>query len=210
MKKIFKALALVLLIPFTAIAAPQEQDARLFVHNSGYALIDALQTQDLEQKYATLDNLFDEKADTYYIAKFVLGQYYREFDEQQKQQYHALFNRYIKSLYKNYPLDFETKNLNFDIVSVKKNNDFFDVGCLIDLPEKYRNENMQNVKVEFKLKTDDDQLKFVDFKIGEASMLLTLRSRFVQMMKDSDEEPSWFLQDFEDLTISNEAQVRQE
>ncbi len=182
---------------------------RAFVNDAGFSLIKTLGEPDLQQKYQNLDTLFDEKVDTSYISKFVLGKYYRLLTPEQKTTYHALFERYIKSLYKSYPLDFDTTDISFKILSVSEKAGFYDVVCLVDLPEKYRTENFQNVHVEFKLKADSNTLRFVDFKIGETSMLITFRNKFIQMIKDDEDEIEWFLEDFADLTKSNEQHIQE-
>lgn len=188
--------------------AATDEEIYSFVNDSGYELIEALGEHDIYQKHDRIDALFRQKVDIDYVAKFSLGKYYRTLSFEQKEKYHSLFKRYIISLYKQYPLNFETDGLNFKINHILQKNEFADINCTIDLPEKYRTEALQKVDVSFKVTNKENQLLFVDLKFGETSMLVTLRNRFEQMVKDDEEEMDWFLQDFEDLTLSNEKNVQ--
>ena len=189
---------------FGAKAAVEESDVRGFLNSTGERFIETLGIKELKVKYERLDEMIENSVDVQYMGQFALGRHYRNFNEEQKQKYDALFVRYIKSLYKSYPLDFDTKEINFRISSVEPKGDFFDAICVIDLPEKYRMENFEQVSVVFKLREKNKELFLVDLKIGEASMIVTLRNRFLKMVQDDEEELSWFLEDFEDLVKSNE------
>ena len=78
----------------------------------------------------------------------------------------------------------------------------------VDLPERFQSETLKAVRVEFKLKPKEDGSYLIaDVSIADVSLLVSLRSRFNQMLKEAEDEPEWFLQDFEDLTVSNEKQI---
>ncbi len=206
-KKIaFLGLFLILFAPFASKAGQGE--ARAFVNDTGRALIEAFSDKDISQKRQMLEILFENKTDTDHIADFTLGTYRRLFNENQRQRYHSLFKRYLKALYQSYPLNFDIKGADFEVLSVRQNGAFYDVFCLIDLPEKYRTEDISQVKVNFQLKENQGTIKLVDFKISEASMASTLKDRVMQMIKNDEEEVDWFLEDFEDLTLSNEKNVQ--
>ena len=63
--------------------------------------------------------------------------------------------------------------------------------------------------LEFKVAKTDGKIKIYDLKIGESSLILTYRNRFYTMMTEADEEVSWFLEDLETLTVSNEQNAQQ-
>ena len=201
-------LGLILMSFFSFSLKAGQEEATSFVNETGRALLEAFSYQDIAKKHQMLEILFENKTDTGHIADFTLGTYRRLFNENQKQRYHALFKRYLKALYQSYPLNFDVKGADFEVLSVRQNGMFYDVSCLIDLPEKYRTEDISQVKVNFQLKEDQGSIKLVDFKISEASMASTLKDRVMQMIKDDEEEVEWFLEDFEDLTISNEKNVQ--
>lgn len=195
------------IIHLAAATPVPENEAVDWANTTGHKLIEALGNTDLEQKYAALDRMFEEDVDIQYLARFVIGKYWRTMDESQKEFYLQLFLRYILSLYKNYPLNFSTDNLDFTITSARINGDYTDVFCYVKLPEELSSEVFDSIGLEFKVTKNQEKIKIIDLKIGESSLLLTYRSRFYAMLKDVDEDISWFLEDLETLTVSNERNV---
>ena len=151
-----------------------------------------------------LENIFNEDIDTNYMARFVIGKYWRLMNDEQQERYLSLFDRYAISLYKNYPLDFDTTGLDFNVVSVNQNQKFTDVTCSITLPEQFATETMKNINVKFKLSQENNKTKIVDLILGQSSLLQTYRNRFYNNIKELDEEMEWFLEDFHDMVISSE------
>ncbi len=182
--------------------APQE--AREWANQTGYRLIEALGNPDIEAKHQILDRMFNEDVDTAYLARFVIGRYWKNLNDTEKQTYMALFKRYVLALYKTYPLDFSTESISFEILSAQVNGNFTDVACRVNLPEDISNGKIKNIRLDFKLSQNAGKIKITDLKIGESSLLVTYRARFYAMIKDVDEEMSWFLEDFETLTVSTE------
>lgn len=194
----------------TSVATPTpENEAKSWVNTTGYKLIGALSDTNLQIKYQVLDKMFNEDIDTAYIARFVLGKHWRELNEKQQKDYLSMFRRYALSLYKSYPLDFDLKGLDFTVLSARVNGNYTDVSCNVILPEKYATNNIKSLALEFKLTKDNQKIRIVDLKIGESSLLLTYRGRFAEMIKNADGDMEWFLEDFSDLTISNEKNIEQ-
>lgn len=189
--------------PLRAAVVP-ENEAVEWVNATGYKLIEALSQKDIMQKYQVLDEMFDQNIDTDYMARFVLGKYWRTLDADQQAEFTALFKRYAVSLYKGFPLDFDLQGLGFDVISTQTSGNYTDIVCRIDLPEKYRSDTLSSLPVAFKLSKTAGNIKIIDLKIQESSLLLTYRARFMKMIKDVDEDMTWFLEDFTDLTLSNE------
>lgn len=191
-----------------AFAAFNENAVREFLNTTGEKLIQTIGLEDKELRYEILDEMFDTSIDVEYMGKRVLGRYYKTLNDEQKARYTALFARYIKSLYKSYPIDFETDDIGFEVLKIEEKPKHIEATAVIDLPEKFRTEELQQVKVEFWIHQKGDAFLVADLKIADVSMLLTLQSKFLNMMKDADEEPDWFLDDFEDLTVSNEMSLK--
>lgn len=188
-----------------SIAAPvQENIAKDWVNDTGRKLIDTLSNSNIEEKYMGLENIFNEDIDTNYMARFVIGKYWRLMNDEQQERYLSLFDRYAISLYKNYPLDFDTTGLDFNVVSVNQNQKFTDVTCSITLPEQFATETMKNINVKFKLSQENNKTKIVDLILGQSSLLQTYRNRFYNNIKELDEEMEWFLEDFHDMVLSSE------
>lgn len=199
--------AFLALASFSKAAPVEESEAMAWANQTGFKLIEALGNPDVSEKYQTLDEMFEQDVDTVYLAQFVLGKYWKNLDENQKKVYVPLFQRYVLSLYKSYPLDFKTDGIDFTILSARRTGNYTDVFCKINLPKELANENLQTISLEFKLSQADGKIKIVDLKIGESSLLLTYRNRFYAMIKDVDEDMGWFLEDFETLTLSNEKNI---
>lgn len=192
-------------LSFVAFAAPVSANkAKDFINQTGYRLIEALGNPNLEEKYAVLDDMFQKNVDIPYLARFVMGKYWKQMTEEQKQTYIALFPRYVIGVYKSYPLNFGTEGLNFEILSTIPSGNYTDVFCRIDLPESLKTEKVPNIDVSFKLEEVQHQPKIIDLKIGESSLLVSYRKRFYEMIMEADEDMSWFLEDFAALTESAE------
>ena len=192
-------------LSFAAFAAPvSATKAKDFINQTGYRLIEALGNQNLQEKYAVLDDMFQKNVDMPYLARFVMGKYFKQMTEEQKQTYLALFPRYVIGVYKGYPLNFGTEGLSFEILSTLQNGNFTDVLCRINLPESLKTEQVQSIDVSFKLEEVENQPKIIDLKIGESSLLVSYRNRFYQMIMEADEDMVWFLEDFAALTESAE------
>lgn len=197
-------------IPSLPALPLSQTEAAAWVEQTGSKLIEALGNPDKEEKYQILDQMFLKDIDTDYAARFVLGKYWKILTPEQQKTYTNLFQKYLLNLYKSYPLDFDTKGLDFHIISTKNTGAYTNVSCRINIPEKYATEALKTVDVEFKLSSDGSAIQIVDLKIAESSLLLTYRNRFQTMIKDVDEDMEWFLEDFEDLAVSNERHVSQE
>ncbi len=192
-------------LSFATVAAPvSATKAKDFINQTGYRLIEALGNQNLQEKYAVLDDMFQKNVDMPYLARFVMGKYFKQMTEEQKQTYLALFPRYVIGVYKSYPLNFGTEGLSFEILSTLQNGNFTDVLCRINLPESLKTEQVQSIDVSFKLEEVENQPRIVDLKIGESSLLVSYRKRFYEMIMKADEDMSWFLEDFAALTESAE------
>ena len=193
----------------SAFAAFDENKARRFVEQTGNEVIEALNAEDNDVKCAILDELFEVKFDVPHMARFALGRYAKLFDDEQKKRYEALFKRYVKSLYKIYVLDFDASDVALETVDIRADEKYVKVTASILLPEEYRTENMDAVRLDFKLKEQNQSYIISDVSIGDMSLLLMLRSRFAEKIREDEEEPEWFLESLEDLVLSNEYNVEQ-
>lgn len=208
--KLIKFLSFVLALVFcvSVKAAFDETKARDFLNTTGERFVEALGLEDRAQKYEILDDMFEKNFDTYAMGRFVLGKTYRLLNEEQKLQYHALFKRYIKSLYKTYPRDFDPSEIKYRIMQISQTKKYVVGLVAVDLPEELQTDKLKAIRLEFKLKAKENGSYLIfDVLIADVSMLVTLRGRFAQMLKEADDEIEWFLQDLEDLTVSNENQL---
>lgn len=189
---------------FHAAAEPiSEAEARVWVNDKGQLLLKTFCEPDIRKKYEALDDLFLNHVDLDYIGKFVVGKYWRQMTPEQREMYLPLFKRYSLGIYKSFPLDF-SMNINFSITRVKIEPNYANIITAIDLNPSAPNDQKQVFVVEFRLNKNNGNIKIIDLKLAESSLILSYRSRFYEMIKNNDEELSWFLEDLEMTTNSTE------
>lgn len=172
-----------------------------FASTKGAELLTAFQEPDLNKRYQRLDELFLAYVDTDYISRFVVGKYWRQMTPVQKKRYQELFVRYGLAYYKTLPLDYVQK-VSYEIKGAEPDGAFMTVSAVVHVSMR---ENPQDVALVFRLhETQGGQIKAVDVKVAESSLLLAYRSKFYEMMAQEDGEIDWFLEDLEDLTSSFE------
>ena len=177
------------------------KDAEKFAYERGNELLSCFNMDDGEEKYEKLDSLLLEYVDLPYIAKFVMGKYWRE----KQKKYLDLFQTYALNLYRGFPLDFGNK-LSFDVVASETVNG----DAMVLTAIKLKSDDVNEMKVEVNFRLHDDGKKFMirDIKVGENSLVLVYRQRFQEMMKEADEEISWFLEDFELVANSSQQKIK--
>ncbi len=180
------------------------QEAESFALEQGNNLLSFFAEKDIATKYQKLDDMFLNYVDLDYIGKFVVGKYWRQMSPEQREQYMDLFKRYSINVYKGFPLTFENR-LSFDITGSRSDKKDVFVTANIKYQQSPQGEPMQFI-VEFRMHKVKDVIKITDIKIGESSLILSYRNKFYEMIKASDEEMEWFLEDFELLTVSAEKQ----
>lgn len=183
--------------------AISDVEARTWADEKGQLLLKTFSEPNLREKYKNLDDMFINHIDLDYIAKFVVGKYWSQMTKEQQESYVKLFKRYSLGIYKSFPLDL-AQNINFSITRVRIEPNFANVVTSIDLGGASKGQNQNIFVVEFRLNKKQNKIKVVDLKLGESSLILSYRNRFYEMIKNNDDEISWFLEDLEMLTISTE------
>ena len=183
-----------------------EQEARQWASEKGQQLIVAFGETDLAKKYTVLDEMFVSFVDLKYVSKFVIGKYWKQMSEEQRNEYQELFQKYALSIYKSFPLDYDSEQIKFEIVKVMPENNKTTVRAKIDMSALMKDENtpMSDIYVDFILRKDNGQIKIIDLKLGESSLILSYRSRFYEMIAKDDDDITWFLEDLSDITEAAE------
>lgn len=196
--------SLAILFCFSAQAQTiSRTEAESWVSDKGQQLLDTFNEPNLAHKYQKLDQLFANHIDLDYIGKFVIGKYWRKMTIEQQQKYQDLFKRYSLAVYKTFPLSFENK-IGFEINNVMVGQDYADVSAGIDVGQKNASGQPQKFLVVFRIIRSGKDLKIIDLKLAESSLILSYRSRFYQMVANADEDISWFLEDLETTVVSTE------
>ena len=200
-------LSLCLIVCFKAQAETiTSQEAKIWTESKGQELLETFGQTDLQKRYQALDKMFLEDIDLDYISKFVVGKYWRQMSEKQQMQYQQIFQRYALSIYKSFPLDFDTSQISFSVVSVRIEPNYANVRTNIHLNRTANKNELQDIGVEFRLNKTQGKLRIIDLKLGESSLILSYRSRFYEMIMQSDEDMGWFIEDLEMITQSTENQ----
>ena len=176
-----------------------EAEALQFASTKGEELLMSFQEPDLAKRYQKLDELFLNYIDVDYVSRFVVGKYWRQMTDEQRVRYRKIFVKYGLSYYKTLPLDY-AKKLTYQIKGAEKDGQFVNVSTIVqvDLGEQEK----QNVVLIFRLHKTGNIIKAVDVKVAESSLLLAYRSKFYEMIAQSDNEIEWFFFFFLDLAES--------
>lgn len=180
-----------------------KDEAEIWVNKQGQNLLKSFSEPDIKTRYQDLDNMFLNYVDLDYIGKFVMGKYWRQMTPEQREKFMPLFKRYSMAIYKSFPLDFSMK-IGFKVTSVKIDKSYTDVTTVVDLNPGDVSPNKQTFIVSFRLTKNKGQLKIIDLKLAESSLILSYRNRFYEMIKNSGDEIEWFLEDLEMTTVSSE------
>ena len=186
-------LILACVTPVFAAGKISKTEALSWAETRGAELLDAFRMKDAAERYRELDRLFDENIDTGYISRFVVGKYWRTMSAQQQKRYGRIFERYLKAMYKSFPLDF-ADTLQYKVTGASVAEDFTVVTANVLLT---LNGQPQEYMLQFRLHRPADKILLVDIKIMESSLILSARSKFYQMIASVDGEIEWFLEDLE-------------
>lgn len=197
-------IAILMLCDFSVVRAEtlNTDKALEWAEDKGRLLLKTFQEQDTELRNRKLDDLFEEYVDVPYVAKFVVGRYWKEMDEPQRQEYLDIFKRYVKAVYKTFPLGFLSR-ISYEVTGAVPDKNFVVVNALIRINAE-ENAPIQEFLVAFRLRKNNGKIKLVDVKVAESSLLLSYRGKFYEMISSLDGEISWFLEDLTAMSISAE------
>ena len=184
-------------------AAPISTDeAAQWAQDKGQQLLTVFNNPDLASRYKELDQLLVEYIDLEYVARFVVGKYWKDMTPEQRQVYFNVFKRYALALYKTFPLDFADK-LAYRVTGAEKGAN--DATVYAEVKASLGgNGEVQTFKLAFRLHQINGKLQLIDIKLGESSLILAYRSRFYEMIAADDGDTGWFIEDLELLASSLE------
>jgi phospholipid transport system substrate-binding protein len=192
----------------TAVAKAEPvtpQEARQFAESKGKELLMDFQEPDLQTRYAKLDKLFIDYIDVDYVSRFVVGKYWKQMTAEQQSEYQQLFVRYGLAFYKTLPLDY-AQNLTYELKEAALDGKFTTVSANIRV---YIGEEAQNITLVFRLHRVKNQIKVVDVKVAESSLLLAYRGKFYELIAKDEGDMGWFLEDLTDLVTSLERNLQE-
>jgi len=189
-------------------AAITETQAIEWANQKGREIIALLTAPESEEKYHQLDNILFNDVDLDHAARYVVGKYWKNMSEAQRQKYVPLFKRYIAAVYKSYPLELQQGDVDFSVEKAIQNTKNTEIHCkiFIKVLENSVDENSKGgINAVFVLSIENNQIKVQDLKIAESSLLQAYRERFYKLIhEDSDDEIDWFLDELEEIVQDNE------
>ncbi len=184
-----------------------EDEALEFANSKGREILMIFQENDLEKRYTQLDEMLRKYIDIDYVSKFVVGKYWREMTPDQKKEYKKIFVDYSLAYYKTLPLEY-AQNFIYKVASAYSDPENKFVNVLVNLIITSI-ENPQEIGLTFRLHKVNGEIKAVDVKVAESSLLLSYRSSFYKQIAQNDGEIDWFLEDLKDMTQSMQASLEQ-
>jgi phospholipid transport system substrate-binding protein len=172
------ALALVLFLAPAHAAAPS--DAAAFINdllNKALKTLDNKQLSD-EERAKTFRDLLDRDFDMPRISRFVLGPYWREASDQEKQQFQKLFEDYVVRSYATRFSEYSGEQ-----VKVTGSRPESETSTLVQ--SQVVRQNGPPAKVDWRVRKQDNDFKIVDVDVEGVSMVLTQREEFSSVIQRS-------------------------
>ncbi len=195
MKKILIFCFVFMFFSANAFAQPAISASK-WIDVKGREFLSIFAEEDLDQRASRIEKMFYDVIDVNYIAKFVIGRFWREMSEQEKEYYLEVFPNYAVNSYKNIPIVF---NASFKVLKEKKVKEhIYEVTVKInieDLEELAENEDFSTLY--FKVKAYADDYRILDVKTEAGSLLLVYRTQFAEMLKERGYDYIWFIDDLQ-------------
>ena len=162
--------------PVAAAQAPSVASATAYINNLGKNALGVLQRDESEaQKLQQLEAMFTGEVDIEWVAKFVLGKYWRTATPEQQQRY---TENYRVFLVKHYTGKFtEYTSETFKVTSGRDDgNGQYTLAMKIIRPGK------EDVNVDYRVRqSEDGRLKIFDIIVEGVSLITTQRSEFASV-----------------------------
>lgn len=193
MKKIFILCVISLFLAINSMAAVVS--ASQWIDVKGREFLNIFAIEDKYIRSEKIEEMFYNYIDVDYIAKFVMGRYWREMSDDEKAYYLEIFPKYAINSYQNIPIVFDATS-SFKILSEKeiKQKTDYEVAVEIKIADLEDNEYS---KLYFRVRKYEDAYKILDVKTEGGSILLVYRDKFAQMLKDRNYDYMWFIDDLQ-------------
>lgn len=178
----FLFLALGLCLTSPAAYAATEAQASTYISNISTNAVDIIKNKSLAkpQKAKQLETIFNTSVDFPWVARFVMGHYWREANDAQRTRYTSLYQKFLvlhyASLFSGY------SGGSFKILYSRDDGDNeFTVGMQIQGDDG----NSEPVVIEYKIRADTkNKFKVFDVIIEGVSMLASQRSEFAGILNN--------------------------
>jgi phospholipid transport system substrate-binding protein len=174
------ALALILIVVSAVGTRPAvaAADPATFIKNLGESALAQLQTDtSAQEREAYFRKLFVENFDVPAIGRFVLGRYWNSATPAQRDEFLKLFEDLIVQYYSGRFSEYSGEQLQVGEVRSDRPG-FSTVHSSVVLPR-----SSETVRVDWRVREEDGQLKIVDVMVEGVSMAVTQRAEFASVIQ---------------------------
>jgi phospholipid transport system substrate-binding protein len=176
---VLAAIALPLNMAGATPADPRQEARQALVNEMTNAVLSILKDQKkpAADRESTLERGFADMVDTGWIAKFVLGSWWREASDDQRQRYTKLYGMYLAKIYiSNYA---ESKQRQIRDINPVGINDEPDNNYTVRTEVLFSDDSA--IRVDYLISESKDSNKIIDVVIEGVSLLATHRSEFSRL-----------------------------
>lgn len=151
-----------------------EQGAKAFIDRIGQQVLEIAQDSGKpdSEKMAELESLFVSTVDVPWIARFVIGPYWRQANVQQQQDYLKYYQQFIVKHYVGRFTEYAGQTYRLDLVSSQGEGKYL-VRMIIDSP------NEPSVVTDYRIRQDESgAYKIYDIVVEGVSMIVTQKQEF--------------------------------
>lgn len=172
------AFALALFVVPAKAAAPS--DAASFINDLINTALKTLDNKQLsaDDRAKTFRELLDRDFDMPRISRFVLGPYWREASDQEKQQFQKLFEDYVVRSYSKSFSEYSGEQM-----KVTGSRPESETSTLVQ--SQVIRQNGPPAKVDWRVRKQDNDFKIIDVDVEGVSMVLTQREEFSSVIQRS-------------------------
>lgn len=152
--------------------ASNPEAAKQFIDHVATEVLDLVKNEDLSktEKQSKIEQIFSDKVDINFVARFVLGKNWRTATPEQQKEYVAAYKPFIL---KNYAAKLtKYSGQTYNLKNARADGDATMVTMEIKDP------NGELVNVDYKLKGESSAFRIVDITVEGVSLLTTQRSEF--------------------------------
>ena len=190
---------LVTQVPIFVKANQDELQSQQLITNLGEEILDAIMQFDQKQlTYQQLQQLFMTAIyrdfDLQWIARFVLGRFYRKATQEEKQQYLRLFPKFIQKTYLDQFQTYSEEKFRIGEVQTKRSYIFVASEILLNTEQK-----SDSIPVIWRLRQNKQgEWKIVDVEVTGVSIGRTIRKEFSSFIQRNRGNISMFLKTLEE------------
>jgi len=179
MKNILKTILVFLFVIPSAVNADEAKIDK-FINDSAHEIISIVTNTSLtdEKKSKKLGNVINERFDTIWMSKFVLGREYRSLSQIQQSQYLSLYQKYLQNTY--FPILMRYNNQDYTITRITKTGkNLYAIDVTIE-----RSASTPKLNLTYTLRDDDSKYVLLDMAVEGVSTVFTQKSEFSSVLQN--------------------------